>query len=312
MGIIIGFILKNISIAIFFLCSLFTSFLCSAEDESKIPILWLTDDIADKENYIENNQISIGTDTSNLVLNALTKYQFEFQLAPIPRINLLLKSTENICVGNRVKTKERALNNIFSLPINIYPGLRLYYLNKESGVPKSLLNEDDEINSLAKFFEKQPNKVLGISKGRSFGKYLDDQISQIPKSNIILRGGNGRYEALVYMLLKNRIDFLIDFPTEHKRKVDIAVSITNTHSIVDIKSLAIANSPKLISGRIACTKSAFGKAFIAEVDKILLTLYQEPSFYQAHARYINKSDLPAFKTSFNSYFQRLINQGASR
>jgi len=276
------------------------------EAAEKTRILWLTDDSSDQKNHLEGNQVSIGTDTTNLVLNSLDNYQLDFLLAQIPRINLLLKSNDNICVGNRVKTNERALYNVFSLPLNIYPGLRLYYVKKYSNIPPSLLNESLAIKSLPTLFDEQPNNILGISKGRSFGKYLDEQVNKISKKNIMVRAGNGRYEALSQMLIKNRIDYMIDFPTEHKRKMDLAASKYSSATLPEIKSVAIANSPPFIFGRIACTNTAIGRKFIAEVDKILLTLYQDASFYQAHARYINESDLPAFKLAFKEYFQQFV------
>lgn len=285
---------------------LFYSSISVSGTEIKTEILWLTDDKEDEKNYFEDNQVSIGTDTINLVLKALKGYQLTFQLVSIPRINLLLKSTDNICVANRVKTKERALSNIFSLPLNIYPGLRLYYMDKYSDIPRSLFNQNDELNSLSELFNKRSGKVIGFSKGRSFGMYLDKQISQIPNVNIFLRAGIGRYEALMQMLLKKRIDYLIDFPTEVKQQMDLVVLNPDINSSANITSVAIANSPQFIFGRIACTKTVVGEAFINEVNKILLTLYKTPDFYQAHARYINKNDLKAFKLLFQQEFENLL------
>jgi len=284
----------------------FYSSISIAAIEDKTQILWLTDDKDDEKNYLEDNQLSIGTDTINLVIKALKNYKLTFQLVTIPRINLLLKSADNICGANRVKTNERALNNIFSLPINVYPGVRLYYNNKHSDVPKSIINQHGEVNSLSELFKMQPDKVIGLSKGRSFGMYLDKQISQIPKENVILRAGTGRYKALMEMLLKKRIDYLIDFPTEVKRRMDLEALNGRINASADITSIAIAKSPAFIFGRIACTKTVVGEAFIAEVNEILLALYKKPTFYQAHARYINKNDLVAFKVLFDQYFNSLI------
>lgn len=284
----------------------FYSSISLAEIEGKTHIVWLTDDKDDEKNYIEDNQLSIGTDTINLVMKAIKNYQLNHQFATIPRINVLLKTSDNICAANRLKTKERALNNIFSLPINIYPGLRLYYIDKYSTVPENLINQNGELTSLPELFEKRPDKVIGVSKGRSFGGYLDEQISLIPRENINHRAGGGRYEALMQMLLKKRIDYLIDFPTEVKKKVDVAVLNDEVFSSSDIHSIAIANSPEYIFGRISCTKTAVGEAFIAEINEILLTLYNDPAFYQAHARYINKNDLPDFKASFDKQFKKLF------
>ena len=78
------------------------------------------------------------------------------------------------------------------------------------------------------------------------------------------------------MLIKRRIDYVIDLPTEVQRK--LMAFVKRTDEKVDIKSVAIANNPKFISGRVACTNTIEGRQFIKEVDDILVQLYQ------AHAR----------------------------
>ena len=268
----------------------------------KTPILWLTHDINYLDDLTIDLPVSIATDTNNLVLNSMKNYQFTFQVVPMPRIDNLLKSSESMCVGNRIKTAERLETSVFSLPLNIYPGIRLYFLKADDDIPKSLLNKQSELLSLTSLFQKFPERILGKTKGRSFGKFLDSEIDNLSPKNLLLRSGSGDIFAINIMLFKKRVDYVIEFP------IEINDSINGYNQKVDIHSLAIANSPKFIAGRIACTDTDVGRAFIVEVNKVLINLYQTPEFYQAHARYINENDLPDFKRSFTQYFTSIVNQ----
>ena len=272
------------------------------EVTDKTLILWLTGDFKDLDDLTIELPVSIATDTNNLVLNSMKNYQFTFQVVPMPRIDILLKSTESMCVGNRIKTAERLETSVFSLPLNIYPGIRLYFLKSRDDIPKSLLNKQSELLSLTSLFQEFPERILGKTKGRSFDSFLDSEIDELSPRNLLLLSGSGNAYAINYMLFKKRVDYVIEFP------IEINGAINSYSQKVDIHSLPIANSPKLIAGRIACTDTEVGRKFIAEVNKVLINLYQTPEFYQAHARYINENDLPDFKRSFSQYFTSIVNQ----
>ena len=274
---------------------------CSAANSEKIKLLWLTDDSRDVVNLLSKKQISIGSDTTNLVLNNLVhntqgKFEFNFQLAQIPRINRILATVPNACVSNRIKTKQRDQKNLFSSPLNLYLSYRLYYLADQDDIPTNLLDDQQQLISLSALFNAFPNRILGLSKGQSYGKYLDAELSHLNPENIYQRPGEGRYDAIINMLLRHRIHYIITYPTT----IENELNIENTN--LPIKSIAIKGSPEYIVGRIACNKSATGQKVITEVNKILNKLYQEPAFYQAHTRYINETDIAIF----NKYYQQVF------
>jgi len=268
---------------------------------AKEKLIWLTDDQTELVNYLNDEHVSIGTDTSKLVIKSLLKlYDIDIQLVQVPRINALLISSPNVCTSNRIKSEQRIKENIFSAPVNLFPSIRLYFLDDIRYVQgrdlfKPLLNQKGELISLALLFRTFPELVLGVSKGRSFGKALDSQLNTLSQKNILIRAGIGRYKSLTKMLFKKRIDFLLKFPTELKRE------LTYTTGKVQISSLAIAHSAKYIVGHIACSQSETGGRVIKHTNKILQQLYRQAKFYQAHSRYLNSGDL----ANFNRYYQEV-------
>jgi uncharacterized protein (TIGR02285 family) len=277
--------------------------LFSLNIQAKEKLIWVTDDQADLENYLNDVHISVGTDTTKLVLKALMEfYEVDIQLAQLPRIDSLLTTLPNLCSPNRIKTEQREKQNVFSLHLNLFLSTRLYYLEKTSinqGVDTfdGLLNESGELLSLKALFEKHGNLILGASKGRSLGRQLDAEFAYIPEENIQYRAGSDRYQAIAKMFFKNRVDFIIEFPTELKRQLDI-------YPInIDIHSLAIADNAKYVLGHVACSKSELGERVIKKIDDILLELYQKAEFYQAHTRHLNEADLDVFNQYYKSVYQ---------
>lgn len=284
-------------------CLLLTLLLNSVNLYAKEKLIWVTDDKTELANFLNDVNISIGTDTSKLVIQSLLKtYDIDILLAQVPRINLLLTALPNVCTSNRIKTKQRAKENIFSTPVNIFPSIRLYFLHDtryRQGVDifHSLLNDNGELISLPLLFNALPEFVLGVSKGRSFGESLDLQVGALAPKNRLTRAGIGRYEALERMLFKKRIDFTLQFPTELKLGVD------DYPQEVNVSSLAIAENSQFILGHIGCSQSELGKKVIKHSNEILQKLYRQPNFYQAHSRYLNATDLADFDQYYEQVYQ---------
>ncbi len=260
-------------------------------------IIWLTDDNRDLSYLLLNDKKSIGLDTINLVLKNLPNYRIDFQYASIARINRQLKNQENTCVGNRLKTKQREEDNLFSLPINIHPNVKLYYLKDNVKLPQEVIDEDGQLTSLSALFGMLPNKVFGQAKGRSFGEFIDQQLAELAVKNIAISQGNDRYNAISRLFFKRHIDFIIDYPSQLKTKI-LQYNESN-----NIASIEISNAPNYLVSYIACSKSPIGEQFINQVNQAVKVLYYSPEYYQAHIDYLPKADHDAFKRFYLKTFQ---------
>ncbi len=278
------------------------SFCCyNANSYAQEMIHWLSDNKKDLTQLTpaSNVHVSVAIDTTRLLMTSLPQYQFSIEMAQRPSIARLLKKLPNSCAPNRVKTPDRLKDNIYSLPLNIALGLRLYY--KKSGgrdmLPLPPLDKKQRLTSLAALFTSKSTFTLGINKGRSFGTFLDAEIAALEKHNLVIRSGSDYSSPLVKMLLKDRIDFIIEYPD------DVNEVLKETKTNMMLESLEIAGSPNYIVGYVACNKSPLGQKVIEDINKALQGLYRSYQFYQAHTRYLDKADLADFNQAYQTIFQ---------
>lgn len=286
--------------SVIFIALLFFCNYC-ANSHAQNKIYWLTENKKDLTQLTQSTDVptSIVTDTTRLLMTSLPQYQFSIEIAQRPSIARLLKKLPNSCAANRVKTPERLKDNIYSLPLNIALGLRLYYKkgDKADILPKNALDNNQRLKSLASLFTGKSTYTLGINKGRSLGVFLDTEIAALEMHNLMIRSGIEDTSALVKMLLKDRIDFIIDYP------VSVNKVLKETKTNIELESLEIAGSPNYIVGYVACNKSPFAQKVIEDINKALQKLYRSYEFYQAHARYLDKVDLADFNQAYQTIFQ---------
>lgn len=279
------------------LITIFTLFSTSLIAKEKQEIFWLTDDQNDIKHLLSSRPFALDVDTNNMVLSRLENFQISPKFAQIPRINQLLKTNKNYCVGNRIKTPERAKDNLFSSPIHYFPSIRLYYLTGNIEFPKELMLEPDTITSLKAVFDQFPNKKLVVSLDRSYGNDIDKELAQVEPNNLVVRLGGGMYEGIYKMLINDRVDFILAYPTDMKRQA----LIHNTK--VSLSSVSIANSKKYIKSHFACSKTQIGHEFISQVNSIMKELYKNPEYFNTHLRYINDNEHEGFK----NYYKATLN-----
>jgi uncharacterized protein (TIGR02285 family) len=267
-------------------------------------IHWFTDSVRTSSQITQdvNVPLSITADTTRLLMNALPQYKFDIESAQRPSVARLLNKLPNSCAPNRVKTPERLKENIYSLPLNIALGLRLYLKqpSQSDEVSSATYKDVQQSISLASLFTGKSTYILGIEKGRSYGEFLDSQIKALEKPNLVIRRGGEATDSLVKMLLKDRIDYMIEYP------VAINETLNNIKSGVRLNSLRITSSPDYILGYIACHKGTLGQTIIEDINIELQKLYSSYSFYQAHARYLDKADLANFNRTYQAIFKVAI------
>jgi uncharacterized protein (TIGR02285 family) len=163
-----------------------------------------------------------------------------------------------------------------------------------------MLNKEGQLKSLAALFKHNHEYVLGIDQGRSFGDFLDHQIKGLDEHNLIIRSGGTRTKSLVKMLVKNRINYIIDYPTEIGRE------LKSYPDSIKMSSLEIAGMPEHIVGHVMCSKSEFGEKVITDINNVLVQLYKKNEFYKAHIDYIEQSNLFDFNKAYKNVFRTKI------
>ena len=277
---------------VFIILLTFAPLLALAENS----ITWLTETDELSEKLDLETSVSISIDTTKQVLVRLNQFDIEFQVTPMTRVEKFLASSKTYCVSERIKTPERLLNSLFSLPVHIYPSLKLYYPAKHHPLAPHLIDGEQKLTSLKALFDTYPKRVLTLVKGRSYGHFLDTELNIIARQNLIYRSGSDQYRAISQMLLRGRMDYALIFPTTYMKLIADAESEGNVYSV------QIAGDLPYILGHIACSKTTLGETAIVKINRILRALYKTPEFYFAHQRYVPKSDHGLLKKNFKQVF----------
>jgi uncharacterized protein (TIGR02285 family) len=266
------------------------------KNKTKPTILWLIEDNLENVNLTTDKapNTSTSTYTENLVLSQLNNYQINFQRVSARRTDLTIKNHNNICTASKIKNKSRQQYSLFSTPQNLYLGYKLYRLKQQTPLPNDVINEQGEIISLKKLFMAEPNKVLAIADGISYGKFFDEAISELKPNNVYVRSGVKRAEAISKMLISKRIDYILYFPAVLNKVID---------KDIQLESYNIANAEPYILGHFTCSKNELGQQVINDINKILFKAYQTTEFYHAHSQGLRPADL----TILNQHFPNIFN-----
>ncbi len=283
----------------FLITFLFCQFLLINTGQAK-QLHWLITDEGDKVNLTAplSTPLSTSDDTTRLLMHELSDYDFNLLFAQGKSVDLLLNKLPESCAPNRVKNTERAKQYLFSLPANLYLNLRLYYKSSmQESLPESSLNSKYQLSSIPKLFNSKDLRTLGVDYGRSYGAFLDQQISSLDSHNLVTRKGGIPSTSLIHMLVKGRISFIIDFPN------NVKASLSSYKNPEELSSIEIAGTPDYIAGYVACNRSAQGQQAIKAINVALKKLYNQYSFYYAHSRYLDSADIADFNRIYKAIFK---------
>lgn len=256
-------------------------FLLPVCTQAKLVIL--SDDPIDTTITTQVGHKDIASDSYKLLFESLKELDIHIEIAPLGRINTLLNSQEPICAINRIKTKERELYNLYSLPVHLYPSHRLYYFKNQVSLPPNLLNHHNELTSLNDLLRHFQHKTIAHETNKSYGPLLDQHFALVNEEQIIRRAGGDAYKAMVAMFERHRVDFLVSYPAVFK-----AYSVPSTAN--DVASIAIANQPSFIAGHIACSQNTESELIIKRINQVLLKLYPTAEYLALHLVHVPESE----------------------
>ena len=242
----------------------------------------LSDDIKDIDILQKVGINDIASDTNRLLFNNINDIEFELEVAPAARIDALLKEDRTLCAINRIRTEERLRYHLYSYPVHLYPSHRLYYFKNKTPISNALLTKQNELISINALMEHYPLSIIGIESGRSYGKLLDAQFAQLKEKNLLMRAGSDAYKAMINLFERQRVDFLVTYPTNFK---DYAEKEND-----NISSISIANHPVFIAGHIACSNTSTSRKVIKRINQILLKLYPTENFLSMHLNHVPQAD----------------------
>ncbi|KAF7764721.1 hypothetical protein PCIT_b0773 [Pseudoalteromonas citrea] len=227
--------------------------------------------------------VNIAGATNNMLLNAIGEHPIEFVPSSYKRaLRIMSQQPHPTCLFNKVKTPEREANFLFSRPINLYLSRRLYIHSHADPLDEALLDKFGHVKSLSLLFETYKKKLIVIAGTFSYGPFLDKQLAQVSSENKVIREGSNHYDTVYRMFNLRRVDFLLAYPAEIYRHVKIDKA--------EYQSYRMANSPEYILGHMMCNDTKVSRAFIAKVNDIMVKLYKQEQFIDAHLLYLPEEE----------------------
>ena len=208
----------------------------------------------------------------HLLEKVMPSYRFKYLVLPASRaIHSLSDPNNTVCMLSLYKTTQRLKHISFSneaSTIGLSPSLAV----RKSTLNELKLNMGQEV-SLAKLIH-QSHLALGISHDRSFGDALDEIIRSTDPTQLIIRPGKEPLASLTNMLLKERVDMILGYPSEHyhlQQKFDRSYRLSQ---------LTIKEAGDFAYGYIGCTKRPDSKQLITDLDVALKLIKQSNEFDQ--------------------------------
>lgn len=236
---------------------------------------------------LENDKEAQQTETIersvlNLIVEKNEQYNIELTYG---ELDLTISNKEqNICFSNKLKTAKRLETFIFSKPMTMYMGQRLY--------SKTVLNLTEPI-ALPLLLKTEPSKSLGVVEGRSYSQNIDHTLQTLPSKQVVRLSKNTN--TYFKMFNGKRVDYIIEYPS-------IIADYWKTLNVESPYSYSIDGANEYNIGYIMCNNTTDGKEFIKAINKALTALYKTKRFSD-----ILHSELDKYsKDKFYQYFDEVF------
>jgi len=210
-----------------------------------------------------------------LVIDKLPQYQHQIISATTARALHDMRSGKQACDMTMFKTAERENSIEFSLSSLMSPSLHLIISKTQANTLKLKSNVE-----LKELFDKYQLTAILMQK-RSYTPKLDALFKRYP--HLVHQRSTISYDDYYDMFLKDRGDFLIDYPA--------IANYLLTDKASDYVFLPINGLKKYELAYIGCSKTPFGKKVITEINTVLNDLKKSDVYQQAMSSWLTEKEL---------------------
>ncbi|WP_440876560.1 hypothetical protein [Thalassotalea sp. PLHSN55] len=220
-----------------------------------------------------------------LLKELLPEYQFVYRHNRGVETALNQAKEPAACILNAVKTPAREQAFLFSQPLMLYQGVRLY--------SPTALAEQTRLN-LAKLLAEHTELTLGVHAGRSYGAQVDDVIKALDKDQVFYTP-NDEISA-IKQLAKGRFDLLIESP------IVFNGYWSQLNNNMPLYHYELTETAAYLTGHLLCKANKDNGVLIEKVDAALAQLYQSGAFYKAQRALMTDIHLPSFQQAYRENF----------
>lgn len=249
-----------------------------------------TDNLVDLSALQSNNGQNNFSVSTNLYALKKEYENVHFEYMTFKRSLQFMDEGKGICIVNKIKTKERLEKYIFSRPINLFLGRRLYQHNGYS--PLSNRHTPNFQVNLNRLFKERPDAQLLISSQISYGDILDEQIDALPEKNKMTRESSEHDTGILDMFSLGRAEFALLYPQQ----------VFTFKRNLAAKSYELESIAPYALGHLMCTNTPETIEFIDRVNELLSSADSFNELLEIHLNYINPND----KTILVNYFHQVF------
>lgn len=211
------------------------------------------------------------------------------------RVWSMIAAGEHACFANALRTPEREQLAYFRNAYLLPPPQLIVRPQALSAIALNARGEADLPTIL-----RQPGLRGLVVEKRSYGPAIDAQLGNPAAGAHLKRLAPGNYgRNILTMLNMNRADYTIelDFVMTH--------AITQSADLAKLKIVPLAGSADLLVGGIACPRTAWGRAAIRQIDRLLASPEGSAVLSQAQMRWISKDSTRRYGAAMKDFFHRL-------
>lgn len=223
-------------------------------------IVWLTPDAT----QVGQARVGFGVAEKmvKFVSSQLPEIEHTLVRANAKRSLQMLERGEAACHPSMIRSSERERIAYFSNTLLLPPMQLIARADKIESLPRDSQGAVDLSRLLA-----DPSLRGALTERRSYGEYIDGIIAARPENKRVQSYSPGDFGGkLLQMLLADRADYLIDFPTS----MDLVLnSMESRHEALQALPIQGANDFMVIG--VACPRNAWGLEAIHAIDRVLST-----------------------------------------
>lgn len=205
----------------------------------------------------------------DVVDEKLAEYRSSRTVMPQTRIGLQFEREENLCFPCMIKQDDNQ-RSVFTRPTHLYFPHGIITSSEKATQIREQFGEPVRLAELL----ASNNFRLGHPSGRRYGD-LQPLLDAYEGDNSyrLLRTGENATVAILSMIKSGRIDYTIDYKS--------LKTFDDRTSDGSLEFLSIAeNQGKLVKGAIGCTNNEWGRQVVADINKALPDIRQDPRFLQ--------------------------------
>ncbi|MCP4353678.1 MAG: TIGR02285 family protein [Desulfobacterales bacterium] len=231
-----------------------------------------------------------------LIVKNLSSYKHKRKLGNAKRILGDIRNQKKIACAALFKTPEREAFTEFSIPALLVLPNGVIVLESKFDKLKPFLNANREID-LDRLLGNGKLR-LGICVDRRYSGTIDSILrNHTGNKNIYVRYGADLTSGLLSMMIGNRIDYILGYPTE------VSYFMNKMKIKKNIRYIPVANMEKYSTGYVGLPKNKWGKEIISKINAILEKHRATPEFLSFYEKWLNKDTTIYYRKITSDYFE---------